>query len=518
MLGNINIINGEAFAKSLSDMSCGKTHVAQISSKDFERKQFETKPLIEFKFPENFPNCCEGHKSIYNIGVEKYNSFPNCCEDHKKLNQVSWFDKNNYSYIPFKLVSTLTYTWNCIAKCLDNENWFKEITDYIDYTVKSYGQFPDGYGAPLGLDLYLHNLEQNINNEVEIPTDKKNKLVDFIKKYFSAVVSIEQTDINLLISTYKDWLKIFPFQISFLSHLKPAFEKQIPILKGQGETNIYTGLTAFNLKTKRDLIEFLISVTNSILQEINTCSLFEKGILDETENLKIELLVAERKTKLQNLNLENWKERKDYIRLLKKWFKGEKNFLKEITPLIKDFSEGAFIKNLVDGCRRLQHDDVNASCIVNVRENKPDKETSFRYWFIDFLSGRYPEAIITAEEEKGVGKIDLKIVNKILGTKIIEFKGWWNQSKYNTVEQICNYLTEFEKVGYIFMINHLKNKDITSDYKKMIISNEINYIPNSFEEHKFKILTSIILHQNTYTIQKRKLSIISYLMFTSKYC
>jgi hypothetical protein len=487
MSRTINVINPDTFIKAFDDMNCGKIHIAQISSEDFEIKQEETQPLEGYEIPKDFPNCCENHKQIFKIGAEKFAEFPNCCAAHKKLNKASWFKKTNYSYLPLKLVNTLSFTWHCIAKCLNNPNWHKEITDYIEYTKSSFGQFPDGYGSPLGAELYLYNLEKNIEAEKEIPIAKKEKLISFIKKYSEPIKEIEKTDINLLISKYKEWLKIFPFDISFLSHLKPYFERQMPILSGNGDTNIYTGLTGLKIKTQKELITFLVSTTLLIIKEVNTQQLYQKGLLNNSKDLQVEIVLAKRKIEIETLDKSDSLDRKAYIKLLKNWLKGEKEFLREISLLFKESKLHInFIEDLIHGIKALQKNDTNEPCIMNVRENKPDKETSFRYWFKNFFTARYKEASITAEEEKGSGRIDLKVSHKLFGDKIIEFKGWWNQDKRNSPEQICSYLTDFENNGYIFMINHLKSKDISVNYKNLVTQSDQNYIADSWKEHKFE--------------------------------
>ena len=90
--------------------------------------------------------------------------------------------------------------------------------------------------------------------------------------------------------------------------------------------------------------------------------------------------------------------------------------------------------------------------------------------------------MITAEEEKGSGRIDLKIVEKKFGDKIIEFKGWWNRDKIDISKQICEYLTDFEDAGYVLMIND-RRKNIEEDYQKIITAEQARYIPGSFKIH-----------------------------------
>lgn len=486
MLGKMNIINPENFIKAFDDMQCGRTNVAQISSQDFELKQFTTQPLHGYEAPKNFPNCCGKHKQLVQNAAARFDSFPDCCENHRRLNSAPWFKKQNYAYLPQKLVTTVAYTWHCIAKNIESDDWYKKITDYIEYTRKSYGQFPDGFGAPFGLALYIGTLEADIENEKEIPTEKKEKMLAYLRKQDEPPEQIEQTDINLLISKYKEWLKIFPFELSFLSHLKPYFERQIPILSGKGETNIYTGLTGFKLKSKRELLSFLLSVTLTIIKEVNTRQLFNNDLLTNTDELHLEILVAKRKVEIEELDKSGWEDRKDYIKLLKKWLKGEKKFVKEINEIFKGQCKTDFTRDLLNGIWALQKNDTNEPCIMNIRENKPDKETAFRYWFKNYFTARYPDAIVTAEEEKGNGRIDLKVSHKLFGDKIIEFKGWWNQDKKSSPEQICSYLTDFEKEGYIFMINHLEKKTIDIDYKSFITNSAMSYVPDSWKDHRYE--------------------------------
>lgn len=495
MLGSINIINPENFIKAFTDINCGKAFAAEISSQDFELNQFATQPLDGYKAPEGFPNCCNNHRQIFQIGKEKLNAFPNCCDGHKKLNDAAWFKKKNYAYLPHKLVSTLAYTFHCIGKCIDQDDWYKRISDYIEYTKSSYGQFPSGYGSPLGLDLYLHNLERNIENEKEISERKKERLLAFIKKYFEPLQEIEQTDINILISKYKEWLKIFPFELSFLSHLKPYFDRQMPLLTGKGETNIYTGMTGFRMKSKKELINFLVAATLTIIKEINTRQLYSECLLSDTKGLRLEILLAERKVELEELDKSGWEDKKDYINLLKNWLNGEKRFVKEINSLFKEINTIDFTKDLIKGIWALQKNDTNEPCIMNIRQNRPDKESAFRYWFKNYFSARYPDALVTAEEEKGDGRIDLKVSHKSFGDKIIEFKGWWNQDKKSSAKQVCGYLTDFENDGYIFMINHLERKEIVADYKALVTDSSMNYIADSWREHRYEN-TNMIYYQS----------------------
>ena len=476
----LTIIDPQAAVNAMNMVQQGK--FGALPSSAFEIEAYEVPPLPGFEEAQDFPDCCPYHRHIVKIGKERFDLFPDCCVAHKRLHTAHWFKKQKYSYLPIKLVTSLAYTKHCILASFEKPDWYKEITDYIAEMKSSYGQLPDGYGPPVGLELYTFNLQKYIESEDEIPVEKKEALIQYLESYKQTKKPVEPVDLNLLIDTYRRWLKLFPFQISFFKHLKPFFEKQLPFLKGTGNTNMYSGMTTFELVSNQELIGFLVSTTLSIIKEINTYKLSELGLLKEPDAIKMELILGRRKLELEELDRSDWEERKQYIKLLKQWMTGEKKFLSELKPFLNAIQHPEFIQDLLDGMHLLQRNDSNEPCIMNVRENRPDKETSFRYWFRNFFTARYPLAVITAEEQKGSGRIDLKIVEKKFGDKIIEFKGWWNRDKVEISQQICEYLTDFEDVGYVFMINDRK-KNIQEDYLKIITSTKAQYVFDTLKTH-----------------------------------
>jgi hypothetical protein len=479
----MNIINPQGFLQSMHKMNCGETPLAEISTKDFAIEAEATAPLPGFEPKPKYPHCCPNHTNLFNLGLERFMKFPNCCENHKKLSSEKWFSKKDYTYLPRKIVDTVTYTMHCVGECLNNPEWYKEITDYIHYTALSFGQFPEGYGPPLGLELYLHNVEENLRNGNSFDTNKKNQLLEYTKNWVKPISKEHQIDLTSLINVHQEWLKIFPFELSLFAHLKPVLENKIPILSGKGETNLYTGKTAMKLTSIPQLIEILVKTTTSILKTINTKNLYEAGLLPDAKKVQLELILTNRRLEIESLDGQKNTTRCKYLKLLKAWLKGEKTFLEEITPLLRVVEPPFdFTKDLIQGIKMLQKNSGNEACIMNIRENRPEKETSFRYWFKNFFGARYPSAIVTAEEEQGKGRIDLKVVIPNQEEKIVEFKGWWNKDKKNSPEQICSYMTDFEKTGYIFMINHLKQSDISTAYKNTVSASEMNDIENSWEE------------------------------------
>lgn len=312
----------------------------EIDAEHFTLSAFETKPIEGYEAPTNketgeqFPNCCPFHKSVFEGAESWFSKFPNCCDQHKAMVSKWWYNKANYSGIAEKIVKQLSYTEHHISERINIDDWYKDITDYIEYNVSSFGH------PAIGLHLYLGNVQHYIKNtNCEIPKIKRQVLIEFIETYYNSPIDIDKTnktDLNVLYSTYQKWFKVFPFEISFFSTLKPHFEKQLPILNGKPETNKYTGIAKAKMHTKGSLIDVLLNLTNNLITQINTTTLYEKGLLTEPQKIKLELVLNERKMKLkQGYKNSSPNEEQRYRKILKEWFNDEKKFIDEIAPLLK---------------------------------------------------------------------------------------------------------------------------------------------------------------------------------------
>lgn len=301
----------------------------------------EVKPIDGYEIPVNektgkkLPFCCNFHSTLF-YGITKwYNKkFPNCCTNHKMLAANPQFKKTDYKSVAEKVVSQLSYTEHVIRTNIDNADWYKDITDYIEYNTFSFG-----HPVSVGNNYYLNNvlaMLEDMKFFEGIDDSKKIALINFVKSYFEPIEKVEGTDLNLLHSIYQDWLNTFPFDLSFFENLKPYFEKQFPILKGKVESNKYLGTVRLKLHTRESLIIYLLSVTDSIIKQINTYSLYQKGLLKEPEKIKLEIILSERKLELKNGYLQNIEnDSKQFENILNKWFKHEKRFIDDIIPLLK---------------------------------------------------------------------------------------------------------------------------------------------------------------------------------------
>jgi hypothetical protein len=365
MFANLRCIHPDGIEKAAIKIKCGEFEYRYISTAHLAAHYLETKPLPEYTAPEKFPNCCPLHFNIYKNAQELIEELPNCCDSHKKLTGQRWFSKHDYHTLPMKLMNTLSHTEFHIHNRIDSDNWYKDITDYIQYCIESFGLLPDGFGSPIGLHLYLQNLKDHIRRVSHVDEAKKQRLIRFIDSPASNNEPKSLNELNILIETYSKWMKIFPFDLSLFSHLKERFRKNVPILKGETISNPYSGLSHTKLKTKKELIEFLVGVTEKIVSEVNSLALYEKNLLTDAEKLKLEIINKNRRLELEEITNKYVDERSKYLKVVRSWLDGEKRYLHEISPFIKDRS--------ANGLANTQADPVNYElelCKLTESENK----------------------------------------------------------------------------------------------------------------------------------------------------
>lgn len=298
----------------------------------------EINPIEGYKTPINkdnqrpLPHCCSIHSKMYD-GLKKwYKKFPNCCEFHKDLSKRKLFKSEWYKNLPYKIIQNLSYTEYFIRQKINSPNWYKEITDYIEYNIDSFGQ------PAIGSSHYLYQLkwtiENNINAIPPIYTSKKSKLLRFVNELSSSPKKNKKnTDLNLLHSIFLKWLKALP-DLSYFIAVKEKFKKTIPInlLFKDPCQNPYTGMVKFKPRTPKELVKELHKVTNTALSVFDNKSLIAKGIISDKEQHQIDLEFEHHRLTQAKLVGDYNGDEKKYIKTIKKWLANEKTFFKSVSP------------------------------------------------------------------------------------------------------------------------------------------------------------------------------------------
>ena len=329
----IRIINPNTYGAVHEQMKAGS--FGTIDNTDFEIIGFETVPTEGYKAPDNFPNCCKFHEKVYADATDAMFNFPACCDEHKNLLNASWFNIAHYDKMPIRVLQALSHSEYHITNTIDAQDCLEDVTSYIEYCIKSFGQFPAGYGAPHGVGLYYTNLKFSINKNTALPNGKKQQLLNYIDNYFNEGDRAEAPDINILLSIYKKWLKAFPFSISLFQTARSTFENStLPLIAGEPRYNKYIRSTARQLATRSQLITLLVDLTKQLLRTVNASQIAEQIGKPETDKHTIELIQEDLRIKNELLLGDYSNGEIKYLRVLKQWLTNHKEYFKDISKYI----------------------------------------------------------------------------------------------------------------------------------------------------------------------------------------
>lgn len=306
-----------------------------IDATEFSIQAFNTQTPPDFEARELYPECCEYHKNFATSVKQQAEVFPNCCDQHKKLLTRNDFKKSDYDYVENKVIDTVHYTEFHIANCISKEDWYEDITDYIEYTTSSYGQPYGGYGAPVGLNLYEGAVKNFLSSHKEFGKEKIQRLFAFLDRFKKPIPVAEKTDFGILYSIYQRWLKTFPFDIPIFRDIKPVIANSLPLLAEKPIQNRYTGLASAKLQTQEGLLKLLLGRTTELLKLIDHSHIENGSSQEETNAYRMQVIKEKHRISQLKLLETYTKGELKYVKVLKKWLENEKTFFKEITPLLK---------------------------------------------------------------------------------------------------------------------------------------------------------------------------------------
>ncbi len=300
----------------------------------------------------NYSTCegCKTHKKKIVEEIKRVNNFPLCCEGHRKLHKLAQFNLADFQMLEESIADKIVYTSQFVINHIENDDWLEDFKNYFEYVMESLGSFPNDYGSPFQVSNFYKFTTDSIESKKKLFNPSKltkneiGKRVDVILEHIhdsftpadQKRIKNNNKDFNLLLSTYNKWYKTFPFNLSYFKPLEKKYSKTLPIIKGEVIYNKYTGLSTGELHTKESLTQFLVELTKAIITNVNGLKLYEKGLLNDAQNIQLDLVLRNRELELTALNSGKEIDSKGYIKILKKWFDSEKKFIKEITPLLKE--------------------------------------------------------------------------------------------------------------------------------------------------------------------------------------
>lgn len=336
-------INNTVYVNKVTPIDlCGKTIMWQLSLDGVYTVPFEIDPTPG---KHDYKKCDQCQKSIAELTksfIERFNGnankkgFPFCCVLHGNLPKLKEFRREEFEKVPNMVARKIVYTIQHFINVADDKDWLKKCGDYLEWAGSSFGQMPNDCGEPLFLSAYFFHVESMLIRNTNIPEFQK----PHIKKIIHSLKATEGkplADISILAKTYEKWLNVFPFELNeYFGDLKDRVTKNLLILDGEPQVNIYSGLVKSKLHSKETLIEALINLTDELLTKINGATLYEKGLITDANKTRLDIIVNARKVKIkQGYRNKSIDENSRYRKIIKEWFKDEKEFFKELTAALK---------------------------------------------------------------------------------------------------------------------------------------------------------------------------------------
>ncbi len=499
---NIEISNPKNFFSELENGSFTEIPVSNIWDLGYSIEAHH-----EYIEPNNFPKCCEFHKKILSNLNDWLKSFPNCCENHKVLLKKDWFKKELYIEIPNKVITSLSYTTSFIDHNIEKYNWYKEITDYIDYAIESFGTPNIGGERFFSILRYWVMEKLKISNQIEW---KRSQLIDFFEsKTKSESLTNKKTDLNLLNSTFQKWIKFLP-EIPLFNSIKTAYKDKLPmnLFLYDGEYNKFTNMVKFKGRTQSELIEILVNHTQKVLLQLTSKNIYKRLNLNEKEQYEIQVIVEKHKVE-QFLLLENFsKNELKYVKILKKWLKNEKKFITNLKPIFNDKkTENGFHSFLIQEIFFLGQ---NLEKLNHLHSLFGEEE--FRDYFLPYLTRISKKHIATGETFNKNGKTDILIQDlNGMNTFIAECKLWKGESYLSSaINQLIERYVLWRDEKIAIIIFNKDNKDFSKIVETAKQTIEKHNLFESFVEEKFK---TIITYKFKHSEDLKKIVTLELILF-----
>ena len=249
--------------------------------------------------------------------------FPHCCEDHlASFHEIKewanvFLPEEDAQRLAKKTLLNLSNTESFILFTFNQDDWYEEISEFIEYNIFSFGSSINH------AERYLSKL-LGFMRSIQIPNNyhKGDKLSDLTFIWLKN--SMFSRDLLHLRRTFDRWFYTFPFELSFLKDLKDKYDLFFGIVNGDF---IDFDETAFMTEINK--------MTDAILYNHNTSILHKQGLITDPAKLKFELIASQRTYKLNNENFygQNSDSDPEYRRMIQKWFKDEIKFITYVSKL-----------------------------------------------------------------------------------------------------------------------------------------------------------------------------------------
>lgn len=303
---------------------------------------FKSIPIKEFVIEDAFKNSESFLNSIYNDANTWFEKFPECCDDHKELFEVIGLEKKIFDFIPSQILNNIKYFSQAVEIFIDSENGINEIKDYLEYLLHSFGN--PSIGGHVFIRHVKYLIENGTLNDREFSDDQRIDLLQFFEPQ-SPQIDIDEREIDFLYEIFQNWINAIP-NIGQFKEWKNNFEGKVPMdmFVVEPKTNKYLLTTTFNTRSRSELLEYLINLTNDILKISKTE--IKKENYDKNEII----LIAEERLRIKQnilLNKSISKLESNYLHLIENWLSITIEFYQVVSQTIQQ-SNNEFVSNKIE--------------------------------------------------------------------------------------------------------------------------------------------------------------------------
>jgi hypothetical protein len=358
---------------------------------------FKSKPLKGYNSEKAFHNSELFLNSISENANQWFQKFPECCENHKQLSEINDFDKKKFEFIPNQILNNIKYFGHALETFIDSENGMNEIKDYLDYLIQTFGN------PSIGGHIFEKNIKHFIENgtltDKEFTDDQRIDLLQHLEPQ-KPPIDLEERDLESLYLIFQNWIDAIP-KIGKFEDFKKRFKGKVPmnLFAIEPKTNKYLGTTLFKTRSKSELLEFLINLTNDILKISQT------EIKKENYNKKEIIHIAEERLRIKQnilLNKSVNELESNYLDLIENWLSMVIEFYQVISQVIQETNNENLSSNIDNLVTKIDEIKIEFSSFCNTENvltwiDNENPKNSIESLVEDFENLMFDDQVIVLE-------------------------------------------------------------------------------------------------------------------------
>ncbi len=321
---------------------------------------FKSSPLLGFNSDNAFQNSELFLNSITENANKWFEKFPDCCDQHKQLSEMGEFDKKKFDFIPDQILNNIKYFGYALETFIDKDGGIIEIKDYLDYLIQSFGN--PNIGGHIFASNVKHFIEIGSLTDKEFTDDQRLELLQHLEGE-KPPIDLNERDISSLYEVFQKWIDAIP-NIGKFKELKSQFKGKVPmpIFAIESKTNKYTGTTLLKTRSENELLEFLMNLTNDILNISKT------EVSKENYNKNEFLIIAEERLRIKQnilLNKNANQLESNYLQLIEQWLTIVIEFYQIINQVIQESNNEVLSTNLNNAIAKIDDIKIELSSFCN---------------------------------------------------------------------------------------------------------------------------------------------------------